>query len=66
MENLVDLHFIALAGTDGAQIAVDLHPCRSGWSARCICDVALKEKVAVDLYLVVLADRNGAHVVFVV
>ena len=65
MESPVDLHFIALAGRDGAQIAVDLRPCGSGWSAHCICGVAQKEKVAVDLHLVVLADCNGAHVVFV-
>ena len=57
MENPVDLHLIALAGRDGAQIAVDLRPCGSGWSAHCICGVALKQKVAVDLHLVVLAER---------
>ena len=58
VENPVDLHFIALAGRDGAQIAVDLCPCGSGWGACCICGVALKEKVVVDLHLVVLAERT--------
>ena len=61
MENPVDLHFIALAGRDGAQIAVDLHHCGSGWSACCICGVAPKEKAAVDPHLVVLAEWNGFH-----
>ena len=42
------------------------HPCGSGWSARCTCGSAPKEKVAVDLHLVVLADWDGAHVAFVV
>ena len=39
------------------------HPCGWGWSGRCICIVAPKEKVAVNLHLVVLADRDGADVV---
>ena len=56
MENPADLRLTALAGRDGAQIAVDLRPCGSGWSACCICGVAPKEKAAVDLRLVVLAD----------
>ena len=58
VESPVDLHYIALTGWDGAQIAVDLRPCGSGWSARCICGVASKEKAAVDLHLVVLAERT--------
>ena len=29
------------------------------------CAAAPKEKVAVDLHLVILADRDGAHVVLV-
>ena len=58
MEDPVDLLFIALAGKDGAQIAVDLRPCGSGWSACSICGVAPKEKVAVDLHLVVLAEHT--------
>ena len=52
------MHFVALAGRDGTQIAVDLRPCGSGWSARCICGATPKEKVAVDLHLVVLAERT--------
>ena len=39
--------------------------CGLGWSACCICGEAPKEKVAVDLHLIVLADWDGAHVVFV-
>ena len=58
MEDPVDLLFIALAGKDGARITVDLRPCGSGWSARCICGVAPKEKATVDLHLVVLAERT--------
>ena len=58
MENPVNLLFTALAGKDGAQIAVDLRPCGSGWSAHCICGVDLKEKAAVDLHLIVLAERT--------
>ena len=40
----------------GVQVAVDLHPCGSGHSAHCICGVARKERVAVDLHLVFLAE----------
>ena len=40
-------------------------PCRWRWSAHCICSTAPKDKVAVDLYLVVLVDRDGAHIVLV-
>ena len=58
VESPVDLYFIILAGRDGAQMAVDLRSCGSGWSAHCICGVAQKEKVAVDLDLVILAKRT--------
>ena len=61
MESPVDMYFIALVGRDGAQIAVDLRPCGSGWNAHCICGVAQKEKVAVDMPLIVLADQNGLN-----
>ena len=49
---------------EGSSRLAPRRPCGSGWSARCTCGEAPKEKVAVDLHLVVLADQDGEHIVF--
>ena len=50
---------------EGGSPPAPRRPCGLKWSARCICGEAPKEKVAVDLHLVVLADWDGAHIAFV-
>ena len=43
---------------EGFSRPVPRRPCGLGWSACCTCGAAPKEKVAVDLHLVVLADMG--------